>query len=185
MTSAVVLAQGLPLWALLLAFFQNRNPKRFPDGTGLPAKPPAGCEPVRSGSRVPPPPTRRELSPSIPTPRASRPTTGSDAAVPGIGSLPASQCPAVISTIPTRSATPATAHATDADSAIRLHHPVVGTGRGSRAPTRPESNAGIRLPGSLSPHTTATDAASLANGSWCDHNVGTDIAAPTPQSIPR
>jgi len=43
MASVVALAQGLPLWALPLALFQNPTPKTLLDGIASPAKPYAGC----------------------------------------------------------------------------------------------------------------------------------------------
>ena len=183
MTSGVAPAQGLPLWAMPLALIQNPTPNRFPDGTASLAKPASGCEPVRSTSRAPPPPTRRELSPLIPKQPASRPASGSDTVGLGFGSLPADLFPAVIPANPTMSAIPTTPRATAADFAIHSHG--VRTGRRSRAPSRPKSNAGRALQGSLSPHTTATDAASPANGSSCGRNPGTRSAAPKRQSIPR
>jgi hypothetical protein len=185
MTSGVAPAQGLPLWAMPWTLIQNPTPLRFPDGTASLAKPASGCEPVRSSSRVPPLSTRRELSPRIPRQPASRPASGSDAAGLGFGSLPADLFPAVIPANPTMSAIPTTARAIASDCAIRSHPHGVRTGPRSRAPSRPESNAGRALQGSLSPHTTATDAASPANGSSCGRNPGTRSAAPKRQSIPR
>src|SRR6266446_5105429 len=87
MTSAVVLGQGLPLWAIPLALIQNQKLKPFPAGTASLAKPVAGYEPTRTRLRVPPPPTHRELSPPIPKPSASRPANGSDGAGPDISAL--------------------------------------------------------------------------------------------------
>jgi hypothetical protein len=176
MISGVVPGQGLSLWAMPLALIQNQTPNRFPDGTAPMAKPASGCAPVRSSSRALPPPTRRELSPPIPKRPASRPETGSDAAGLGFGSLPADLFPAVIQTNPTMSAIPTTPLATAADFAIHSHG--VRTGHRSRAPSRPKSNAGRALQRSLSPHTTATDAASPATGSSCGRNPGTHTAAP-------
>src|SRR5437762_3278716 len=145
MISAVVLAQSLPLWAVPSVLIQNYNLKRFPDGTASLAKPASGCAPVRSSSRAPPPPTRRELSPPIPRQPASRPATGSDAAGLGPGFRLARLLPAVIPANPTMSATPTTARATVSDFAIRSHLHVVRTGCQSRALARPGSSAGTAL----------------------------------------
>ncbi len=81
MAIAVVLAQGLPLWAVLLTLIQNQNPRRFPAGIASPAMPFAGCEPTHSMLFAPPPSTRRELLRPIRKRSASRPAAGSDAAV--------------------------------------------------------------------------------------------------------
>src|SRR5439155_3552909 len=67
------------------------------------------------------------------------------------------------------SATPTTPRATASDFAIHSHG--VRTGRRSRAPSRPKLSAGGALQRSLSLHTTATDAASPANGSSCGRAV--------------
>jgi len=143
MTSGVALGQSPSLWAKPLALIQNQTPNRFPDGTASLAKPASGCAPVRSSSRAPPPPTRRELSPPIPRQPASRPASGSDAAGLGFGSLPVGLFPGVIQANPTMSAIPTTLRATAADFAIHSHG--VRTGCRSRAPSRPKSNAGRAL----------------------------------------
>ena len=145
MASAVARDQGPPLWAMRLAFLQNRNPNRFPDGIASWAKPNAGCARARSGSTSPPTPTHEELSPSIPKPSASPPTTASDAADLASGSLLAGQCPAVIPASPIMSAIPTTAPATAANSAIGSHHRGARSGHRSRAPFLPESSAGRAL----------------------------------------
>jgi hypothetical protein len=80
MTSAVARGQGLPLWAVLLALIQNQISMGFPDETAPMAKPAAGYERARSSSRIPLPPTRRELLPPIPKRSASRPATALHAA---------------------------------------------------------------------------------------------------------
>jgi hypothetical protein len=183
MTSGVVPAQGLPLWAMALALIQNQTPNRFPDGTASLAKLASGCEPVPSNSRAPPRSTRRELSSPIPRQPASRPAIASDAAGLGFGFLPAGLFPAVIPAIPTMSAIPTTVRAIAADFAIHSHG--VRSGSRSRARSRPKSNAGRALQESLLPHTTATDAASPANGSSYGRNPGRRTAAPKRQSIPR
>jgi hypothetical protein len=184
LTSAAALAQGLPLWAMPLALIQNRNPKRFPDGTASWAMPAAGCEPARSSFAVQRLPTRREPLPPIPNRSASRPAVASDVAGLVCGSLPAGVSPAVTPANPTTSAIPTTARAIAADCAIPAYPCRVRTSRRSRAPSLSESNAGIKLQGSLSRHTTAMDAANRAIGSSCGRNPGISTAAPKSQSIP-
>lgn len=60
------------------------------------AKPASGCEPVRSSSRAPLPPTRRALLPPIPRRSASRPAIVPDAADLAFESLPTGLFPAAI-----------------------------------------------------------------------------------------
>jgi len=141
MTSPEALAQSLPLWVMRLAFLQNLNPNRFPNGSASRPKPTAGCVRARSGSTSPPTPTREEPSPRIPKPSASRPTSGSDAAGPGIGSVPNDESRAGIPANPTMSATPTTAPATDVDCAIPSHQGAGRISHRSRPPSLSESNA--------------------------------------------
>jgi len=185
MTSAVALAQGLPLWAMRWAFLQNPNSKRFPDGIASRATPNAGCARARSSSTSPPSPTREELSPPIPKRSASRPAIASDVAGLVCRFLPARLFPAVLPATPTRSATPTTARAIAADFAIHSRPRYARSGRQSRARSLQEPNADKALQRSPSPHTTATDAANPVIGSSCDHSPGTDTGAPISQSIPR
>src|SRR5215831_16806647 len=93
--------QGLPLWAMPLALFQNQVSKRLLDGTASSAPPAAGCEPVRSGFGVQRLPTRPEPSPPVPKRSASRPATVLDKAGLGVEFVPAGLFPAAISANPT------------------------------------------------------------------------------------
>lgn len=185
LTIPVVPSQSPSLWAVPSALIQNQTLKRLPGGIALPARLHAGCEPVLSGSHAPPPSIPPKLSQPVLRPFPFLPTTATDAPGPAPDSLPAYQCPTAIEANPTMSATPTTARATAADSAIRSHCQAVRTGRQSRAPSRPESNAGRVLQGLLPLHTTATAAANPAIGSSCGRIPGTCTAAPISESTPR
>ena len=185
LTIPAVPSQSPSLWARPSALIQNPASKRLLAGIALPARPPAGCEPLLSGSHARPPPIPRKLSPPSRTPPASLPSTATDATGPAPDSLRTYEYRVVIEANPTRSATPTTARATAADSAIRSRSQDGRSGRRSRVPSRPKSNAGRVLQELLPPHTIATDAANPATGSSCDRIPGTSIAAPISESSPR
>ena len=175
--NAAVREKSPSLWAVPSALIQNQTPKRFLDGIALPATPPAGCEPVLSGSHALHPSIPPKLSPPVSPPFRFLPAAATDATGPALGSLPSYQCRVVIEANPTMSATPTTARATAAGSAIRWHHCGARTARRSSALSVPESNAGTALPQSPLPHTIATGAANPATGSSCGRSPGTGTAA--------